>query len=101
MAWIRSNDNMHMIRHNAPRKQPITVVVEMIQRILKPDRRFEFWRNDGEFYRFGARTPRSHCILDVAKLLAAGVEMRPAEEALEDSLHNWRPVPSAMELAYH
>jgi dTDP-4-dehydrorhamnose reductase len=76
-------------------------VVEMIQRILKPDRRFEFWRNDREFYRFGARTPRSHYILDVAKLLAAGVEMRPAEEALEDSLHNWRPVASAMELMYH
>ena len=34
-------------------------VVEMIQRILKPDRRFEFWKNDGEFYRFRARTPRS------------------------------------------
>jgi dTDP-4-dehydrorhamnose reductase len=76
-------------------------VVEMIQRILKLDRRFEFWKNDGEFYRFGARTPRSNCILDVAKLLATGVEMRPAEEALEDSLRNWRPVTSAMELVYH
>ena len=76
-------------------------VVEMIQRILKPARRFEFWRNDGEFYRFGARTPRSNCILDASKLLAAGVEMRPVEEALEDSLRNWRSVASAAELVYH
>jgi UDP-glucose 4,6-dehydratase len=76
-------------------------VVDMIQRILKPDRRFEFWRNDAEFYRFGARTPRSNCILDISKLLATGVEMRPVEEALEDSLRNWRPVTSAMELMYH
>ncbi len=75
--------------------------VEMIQRILKPDRRFEFWKNDGEFYHFRARTWRSNCILDVAKLLATGVEIRPAEEALEDSLRNWRSVTSAMDLAYH
>jgi len=76
-------------------------VVDLIQRILKPDRRFEFWKNDAEFYRFGARTPRSNCILDASKLLAAGVEMRPVEEAVEDSLRNWRPVTSAMELVYH
>jgi dTDP-4-dehydrorhamnose reductase len=76
-------------------------VVEMIQRILKPDRRFEFWKNDEEFYHFEARTPRPSCILDVTKLLAAGVEMRPVEEALEDSLHNWRPITSSVELAYH
>ena len=76
-------------------------VVEMIQRILKPDRRFEFWKNDEEFYHSDARTPRPNCILDAAKLLGAGVEMRPVEEALEDSLRNWRPITSSVELAYH
>jgi dTDP-4-dehydrorhamnose reductase len=64
-------------------------VVAQIQRILKPDRKFEFWASDEEFYRVAAKTPRSNCIMDVSKLLATGVPMRPVEEALEDSLKNW------------
>ncbi len=64
-------------------------VVEMIQKILKRSRPFEFWQNDEEFYRLAAKTPRSNCILDVSKLLATGVRMRPVEEALEAALHEW------------
>jgi dTDP-4-dehydrorhamnose reductase len=64
-------------------------VVAMIERILKPNRKFEFWANDEEFYRVAAKTPRSNCIMDVSKLLSAGVAMRPVDEALEHSLKNW------------
>ncbi|HEY3856236.1 MAG TPA: sugar nucleotide-binding protein [Verrucomicrobiae bacterium] len=64
-------------------------VVEMIQKILKPNRSFEFWKDDSEFYRVAAKTPRSNCILDVTKLLATGVTMRPVESALTDSLEKW------------
>jgi dTDP-4-dehydrorhamnose reductase len=66
-------------------------VVEMIQEILKPSRTFGFWQNDEEFYRLAAITPRSNCILDVSKLLGAGVPMRPVEQALEEALRQWRP----------
>jgi dTDP-4-dehydrorhamnose reductase len=66
-------------------------VVELIEKFLKPARKFEFWANDEEFYRQVAKTPRSNCIMDVTKLLAAGVSIRPVEEALEDSLKNWKP----------
>jgi len=66
-------------------------VVEMIQKILKPKRRFEFWQNDEEFYRVAAKTPRSNCVLNVSKLLATGVKLRPITEALEDSLKKWKP----------
>jgi dTDP-4-dehydrorhamnose reductase len=66
-------------------------VVDLIERHLKPDRKFEFWQNDEEFYKVAARTPRSNCIMDVSKLQAAGVHIRPVEEALEHSLKNWRP----------
>jgi dTDP-4-dehydrorhamnose reductase len=65
-------------------------VIGFVERILQPNRRFEFWENDEEFYRVAAKTPRSNCVLDVSRLLAAGVKMRPVEEALEDSLRNWR-----------
>ena len=66
-------------------------VVEAIERILKPNRRFEFWENDEEFYRVAAKTPRSNCVLDVSKLLSAGVAVRPVDEALEESLRQWKP----------
>jgi UDP-glucose 4,6-dehydratase len=65
-------------------------VVEMIQTVLKPRRSFDFWKNDEEFYRTAARTPRSNCILDVSKLWAAGVGMRPVERALTEALEQWR-----------
>jgi dTDP-4-dehydrorhamnose reductase len=68
-------------------------VVEMIQKILQPARAFDFWQGDEEFYRVAAKTPRSNCVLDVSKLLATGVPMRPVEEALADALRQWRPAP--------
>jgi dTDP-4-dehydrorhamnose reductase len=64
-------------------------VIAMIERILKPNRRFEFWKDEEEFYRLGARALRSNCILDVSKLQATGIKMRPVEEALEDALRSW------------
>jgi dTDP-4-dehydrorhamnose reductase len=67
-------------------------VVAMLQSILKTARPFDFWANDREFYRQAAKTPRSNCVLNVSKLLAAGVKLRPVEEALRDSLQNWTPL---------
>jgi len=66
-------------------------VVDLVEQILKPARRFEFWQNDTEFYRKAAKTPRSNCVLDVSKLLATGVKIRPVLEALDNSLRNWKP----------
>jgi dTDP-4-dehydrorhamnose reductase len=64
-------------------------VVGMIDSILKPNRRFEFWKDDSEFYELAAKTPRSNCVMDVSKLLEAGVKIRPVREALEASLRGW------------
>ena len=66
-------------------------VVEQIEKILQPARKFEFWASDEEFYQVAAKTPRSNCVMDTTKLLAAGVKIRGVEEALEDSLKNWQP----------
>lgn len=66
-------------------------VVLMIEKIRKPNRKFDFWKSDEEFYKTAAKTPRSNCVLDVSKLLAAGVKIRSVEEALKNSLKNWKP----------
>ena len=64
-------------------------VVQRLEAILKPSKRFEFWESDEEFYRVAAKTPRSNCVMDCTKLLRAGVVVRPVEEALEHALRNW------------
>jgi dTDP-4-dehydrorhamnose reductase len=66
-------------------------VVGLVEKILKPARRFEYWESDEEFYKVAAKTPRSNCVMDTTKLVSAGVKIRSVEEALEDSLKNWKP----------
>lgn len=65
-------------------------VVDLLQRTLKPARPFQFFENDAQFYRDAARAPRSNGVLDVSKLLAAGVKIPPVEEALLDALKHWK-----------
>ncbi|NDB94986.1 MAG: NAD-dependent epimerase/dehydratase family protein [Verrucomicrobia bacterium] len=66
-------------------------VVEKIRERLKSGWSPAFWGSDDEFYRFGAVTPRSNCILDTTKLLKAGIRIRSVGEALEESLDRWIP----------
>jgi dTDP-4-dehydrorhamnose reductase len=64
-------------------------IVETMQRGLKLQRRFEFWKGDSELPPSGW-PPRSNCILDVSKLLAAGVKFRSITEALEEAVNRGR-----------
>jgi len=64
-------------------------VVEKIRRRLLPEWNPMFWQSDDEFYRFGAVTPRSNCILDTTKIIKAGIRIRSAGEAIEDALNHW------------
>ena len=64
-------------------------VVEKIQQRLTSAWKPEFWKSDDEFYRFGAVTPRSNCILDTTKILKAGIRIRSSAEAMEDALNRW------------
>jgi dTDP-4-dehydrorhamnose reductase len=66
-------------------------VIDMIQRILKPDRRFDFWLDDEDFYGEGGKGLRSSCILDASKLLRTGIKLRRVEDALADALERWQP----------
>jgi UDP-glucose 4,6-dehydratase len=74
-------------------------VVSMIQRILKPNRHFDYWTDDEESRPYGGAAPRSSCILDVSKLLATGVRMRPVLDAIEDSLRKWQCAPTSVSFA--
>ena len=68
-------------------------VVELIRQTLKPNRSFEFWKSDEEFYRVAVKTVRSNCVLDISKLLSTGVTVRPVIDAIDDALRHWVPEP--------
>jgi UDP-glucose 4,6-dehydratase len=61
-------------------------------------RPLDFQADGEEVARAGGKTPQSHCVLDVSKLLATGVKMRSLEEAVQDTLHKarsaWRATPA-------
>lgn len=72
-------------------------VVELTRQILKPIPEIELLE-----YEAGLASPHaplgtscSSCILNTAKLLAAGVKMRTTEDALKSSLRKWRDNASA------
>ena len=64
-------------------------VVALIKKYLKLDKDFKFWENEEEFYGFGAKAPRSNCVLDNSKLIKTGIKMRDTEEAIAESLKYW------------
>ena len=64
-------------------------VVKKIKTNFKLKKRFSYWKNEEEFYSKAAKTPRSNCVLDNSKLIAAGITMRSADEALDEALKIW------------
>ena len=65
-------------------------VVSLIEKHLRPERTFRFFESEDEFLRVAAKTPRSNCVMDNSKLLAAGVPISEVHEAIERSLVNWQ-----------
>jgi len=64
-------------------------VVAMIQKsgVCKKD--FQFFTDEAEFMRVAAKTPRSNCVLDSAKLEQTGIRMTEVHEAIETALRRW------------
>ncbi len=52
---------------------------------------FVFFADEAEFLREAVRAPRSNCVLDTAKLLAAGISLPPIHDALRSALARWEP----------
>ena len=64
-------------------------VVELLKKHLVPEREFKFFKDEDEFMQKAARTPRSNCVLDSRKIIEAGIDLRPAKDAIIDSLKTW------------
>lgn len=66
-------------------------VVALIQKHRKLNRQFSYFADESEFMKVAAKTPRSNCVLDSSKAIAAGLPLLPVEEAIERALSNWVP----------
>jgi dTDP-4-dehydrorhamnose reductase len=77
----------------------IQETVQMIQRFLKTSRVSEAWLESHETLPRNSKPSRSHCILDVTKLLRTGVVLRNVRDALQYSLEKWEPSRSFRDLA--
>jgi dTDP-4-dehydrorhamnose reductase len=65
-------------------------VVRLIQKHGLSNRDFQFFESDDQFMKLAAKTPRSNCVLDSTKAIAAGLPLSPIDEALEKAMKNWK-----------
>lgn len=54
-------------------------------------RSYAFFDDLESFMKIAAKTPRSNCVLDTAKLTEAGISLTPVEEAVRKALREWVP----------
>ncbi|QDS96091.1 dTDP-4-dehydrorhamnose reductase [Roseimaritima multifibrata] len=64
-------------------------VVQWIQESGVCDKEFEFFENEEDFMAKAASTPRSNCVLDSSKAVAAGLSLPPVDESVKAALQAW------------
>jgi len=65
-------------------------VVDLIRRSGVCAKAFDFFSSEEEFMALAAKTPRSNCVLDPAKLESTGIRLTEVHEAVERDLRAWR-----------
>jgi dTDP-4-dehydrorhamnose reductase len=68
--------------------------VELIHKSGVCTKEFHFFNTEADFLRQAVKTPRSHCALDNAKALAAGLKLSNVADAVEVSLRDWQSAPT-------
>ena len=65
-------------------------VVDLIKASGVCTKDFDFFTDESEFMAKAAKTPRSNCVMESTKLAAAGIQMTPVREAIQQALANWQ-----------
>ena len=66
-------------------------VVELIRASGVCRKAFDFFRDEDEFMRTAAKTPRSNCVLEASKIARAGIHLTEVHEAVAQALKTWVP----------
>jgi UDP-glucose 4,6-dehydratase len=64
-------------------------VTKLINKYIT-NKKFDFFKNEEEFYSIAAQTPRSNCVLDNAKLRKTGFNLKNIQDSMEESIKNYR-----------
>jgi len=72
-----------------PGKVTTKEVIELINKYKIVDKEFKFFKDESEFMKVAAKTPRSNCVLDSSKILSTGIKLTEVHEALDRALNNW------------
>ena len=65
-------------------------VVDLIKASGVCTKEFSFFKDESEFMATAAKTPRSNCVMNSAKLAATGIKMTEVHEAIARDLRQWR-----------
>lgn len=65
-------------------------VTALIRRHGLGPKEFHFFTDEAQFMRDAARTPRSNCVMDGAKLAGVGIHLTEVHEAVDRALANWK-----------
>jgi len=75
---------------NNPGKITTAEVVDLIRSSGVCDKQFKFFTSEQEFMNAAAKTPRSNCVLNPAKLASVGIQMTEVHEAVARDLREWK-----------
>ena len=64
-------------------------VVELIKRSGVCPKDYVFFKNEDEFMHVAAKTPRSNCVMDSAKLASVGIRLTEVHDAVARALQHW------------
>ena len=64
-------------------------VVQWIQDAGICKKEFRFFESEDEFMQLAAKTPRSNCVLDSSKAVAAGLRLTPIRDSIFQALETW------------
>jgi dTDP-4-dehydrorhamnose reductase len=65
-------------------------VVELIRQSGVSRKDFVFFKDEDEFMKMAAKTPRSNCTMDSSKLASVGISMTPVHDAVRHALRTWQ-----------
>lgn len=65
-------------------------VIRLILKHRLSEKSFQFFESDEQFMQLAAKAPRSNCVLDSSKAIAAGLQLAPIEDALETAMRTWK-----------
>ncbi len=64
-------------------------VVDLIRKTGVSNKSFVFFKDESDFMAKAAKTPRSNCVMDSAKLASVGIRLTEVHEAVERDLRRW------------